>query len=322
MSSPRLTPTVGATVLGRTLEDAQALGAELYYPHRLTPLAPPASFAFSVRAARLGPVTVGVLRYSSGIRIDTGPYVTAVQVNIPLQGSVRTSIGGEHVRATNARAALYPHDVPTAISGWDQPCAMLAIKLDRAMVERRIAAEGAHGFDIHGTPTLDVSTGVAAAWIAAMRDIIATAQRIPDLDPGLVAYLADRCVDGFVLSALGDGRTSEEHVRTADAAIVDRALEAITYASGPPLSLTMLSDYVGVSARSIQSAFRRARAETPMQAQRRERLRRARRDLRRASAPDDLVKSIALRHGFTHLGRFSADYHREYGELPSHTLDR
>lgn len=38
------------------------------------------------------------------------------------------------------------------------------------------------------------------------------------------------------------------------------------------------------------------------------------------ASPDALVKSIALDHGFWHLGRFSKLYHSRFGEMPSTTL--
>jgi transcriptional regulator GlxA family with amidase domain len=34
------------------------------------------------------------------------------------------------------------------------------------------------------------------------------------------------------------------------------------------------------------------------------------------------VTTVALRHGFTHLGRFSAYYQSAFGELPRTTLRR
>lgn len=40
------------------------------------------------------------------------------------------------------------------------------------------------------------------------------------------------------------------------------------------------------------------------------------------AGPDALVKSIALDHGFWHLGRFSKLYHTRFGESPSTTLAR
>jgi AraC-like DNA-binding protein len=53
-------------------------------------------------------------------------------------------------------------------------------------------------------------------------------------------------------------------------------------------------------------------------------------DLRMAAAHRDLLGSdgkqvvadVALRWGFTHLGRFAAEYRKRFGQLPSQTLKR
>jgi len=37
---------------------------------------------------------------------------------------------------------------------------------------------------------------------------------------------------------------------------------------------------------------------------------------------DSSVKAVALKWGFTHMGRFSAQYRKRFGELPSHTLQK
>jgi AraC-like DNA-binding protein len=54
---------------------------------------------------------------------------------------------------------------------------------------------------------------------------------------------------------------------------------------------------------------------------RKKRLAQARADLA-AAAPGTTVTSVALDCGFTHLGRFSLDYAKEFGEPPSETLRR
>src|SRR5204863_8205318 len=41
-----------------------------------------------------------------------------------------------------------------------------------------------------------------------------------------------------------------------------------------------------------------------------------------AAQPGARIKSVALAHGFWHLGDFSADYHDLFGELPSETMAR
>jgi AraC-like DNA-binding protein len=48
----------------------------------------------------------------------------------------------------------------------------------------------------------------------------------------------------------------------------------------------------------------------------------ARAALEAATPERETVTDIALRHGFSHLGRFSAEYRRRFGERPSETLSR
>ena len=50
------------------------------------------------------------------------------------------------------------------------------------------------------------------------------------------------------------------------------------------------------------------------------RLDRAHRDLQAADPAVDTVTAIAGRWGFTHEGRFSTAYKREFGTAPSETL--
>lgn len=80
-----------------------------------------------------------------------------------------------------------------------------------------------------------------------------------------------------------------------------------------------LCEGAGLSLRTIESIIRRRMGMTAHSYLRRRRLSRVRQML---LAPDEMmtVTSIAMDHGFTHLGRFSAFYRQMYGELPSETL--
>ncbi len=75
------------------------------------------------------------------------------------------------------------------------------------------------------------------------------------------------------------------------------------------------------SARALYAGFKQHRGYTPLEFLRRVRLRRVRDDL--LAAPHGAtVKEIASRWGFNHLGRFSGQYARQFGEMPSDTLRR
>jgi len=88
-----------------------------------------------------------------------------------------------------------------------------------------------------------------------------------------------------------------------------------------PWSIDRLSQVLGLSSRTLHRVVQRELGVSPMQLLRRVRLAQARADLEAAQA-DTSVTRVAYDCGFTHLGRFSGDYARQYGESPSHTLRR
>jgi AraC family ethanolamine operon transcriptional activator len=86
------------------------------------------------------------------------------------------------------------------------------------------------------------------------------------------------------------------------------------------LSIVELSRLVGVSQRTLEHGFRDQFNLTPYQYLIRCRLRFARDALREADPASDTVTDIAVRFGFSELGRFAGEYRRFFGELPSDTL--
>jgi AraC-like DNA-binding protein len=77
---------------------------------------------------------------------------------------------------------------------------------------------------------------------------------------------------------------------------------------------------LGVSDRWIRAAFRRVYGVSLLAYFRSRAMHGAHRELR-SSRPDvTSVTEVAMRWGFWHLGRFSANYKSYFGELPSRTL--
>ena len=87
------------------------------------------------------------------------------------------------------------------------------------------------------------------------------------------------------------------------------------------VSIEDLALHAGVSARAVEQSFARHVGATPSECLRSMRLELAHRLLEQAS-DGATVTTVALDAGFTHLGRFSADYRHRFGQLPSETLAR
>ena len=103
-------------------------------------------------------------------------------------------------------------------------------------------------------------------------------------------------------------------------AVVDRACEWMLQTSGDEaLSMLEICKHVGVSRRKLNYCFQEILGMSPMKYQRITRLNRTQQALKQAQAGEN-VFDIASRWGFWHMGQFSQDYKRLFGELPSATL--
>lgn len=104
----------------------------------------------------------------------------------------------------------------------------------------------------------------------------------------------------------------------------DAVRRALTHArhSGGQSSAWDLAEAAGVSQRTLEIAFVDATGITPGKYLKRLRLNQVRESLAKGSSEVISVTQAALSAGFTHLGRFSADYRQLFGELPSDTLSR
>jgi len=87
-----------------------------------------------------------------------------------------------------------------------------------------------------------------------------------------------------------------------------------------PIFLDELCGALAVSPRRLHQVFITTCGLSPQVYLKRQRLMLVRRALRSGGADARLVKSVALGHGFWHLGNFARDYRAMFNECPSDTL--
>ena len=85
------------------------------------------------------------------------------------------------------------------------------------------------------------------------------------------------------------------------------------------LSVEELAQVGNVSTRTLYNLFAKIFSTTPKLFVKQAKLRRLREELAGGKAIRN-VTEVALSYGFTHLGHFSSDYRKLFGELPSETL--
>jgi transcriptional regulator GlxA family with amidase domain len=88
-----------------------------------------------------------------------------------------------------------------------------------------------------------------------------------------------------------------------------------------PITVADMARAAGVPGRTLFKHFKDSRGVSPMQFVRNARLKAVHDALLRAAA-DATVSAIASQWGVGHLGRFSVEYRKRFGEHPSRTLAR
>ena len=89
-----------------------------------------------------------------------------------------------------------------------------------------------------------------------------------------------------------------------------------------PVTMELLCAHTAGSARTLQRAFIEHFEVTPIEYLKLRRLNAAHRDLMQHHNGGSTIAEIAMKHGFSHLGRFSRDYRKLFHELPRETLGR
>ena len=89
-----------------------------------------------------------------------------------------------------------------------------------------------------------------------------------------------------------------------------------------PFRLSELATATHCSERNPQVAFGQAYGVGPMEWFRVVGLKAVHRELCVCCSGDTRIVEVAMRWGFTHLGRFSTAYRQLFGETPSQTLER
>ena len=87
-----------------------------------------------------------------------------------------------------------------------------------------------------------------------------------------------------------------------------------------PIRMEDLRHATGVSVRTLQRCFKQCFGVTTTRYLRAVRLDAAYRDLIEAHPARNSVTKIALRNGCSHLGRFSSEFRKRFGQLPREVL--
>ena len=309
----------------RDLLAARTHLSRFLWRHSVIPIDRRPRVAFRHCAATVGRVSINALHYGAAVKIDAVPddsYLFLVLLRgdgVFSQGSFSGPVGPSIVRTMNPTGAAQMRFSPgEANLTLRIPSAVLSEFLER---ETGIPVTKPLVFEPEANPNEADAPGLRR-YLEFICDEIDRRSRPSMTD--LVARQMERTIVSLVLTqlphnyrdALGGAPLGEapEHVRIVEDFIRSHADESI--------GLHDLANIAGVSARTLQTGFRRFRETTPMEYLRDHRLDLARHGLEHAAATGRSVTEIAQSCGFNHPGKFAKCYRARFGESPSETRKR
>ena len=311
-------------------EEARDRVSRVFCDHRLSVVGRQRQIAAEMYYRPISGIGIGRMRYGASVAIDPGELGSFALIQMPVSGSEVVEHGGETVHSmpgiasvvSPTRAMRLRHSADTE---------KLFIKIEREALERQCRQHigGKLREPVEFGPRMAMCGTAAASWARLMNWLCAEIGRSDACGGGLLdtplfaAQIEQMVVLTLLLSQpsnysvrlMGDAPSVTPHfVRRVERYIDDNAHE--------PLTIGGLAECSGVSARSLFAGFRKYRGTTPMQYLKQVRLNRVREALLRGGPDCMTVTAVAMRWGFAHLGHFTVDYRRAFGETPSATLRR
>jgi AraC-like DNA-binding protein len=287
---------------------------------------PGSSLKSWINGAYLPNMYLSALAYDGFVEIAAPPDRGDYAVQIPLASTFGVQTGNLFEPIGRGQAAVGSPGRKQIIRSTPE-CARLAISIGRDAMVKQLSALIGDAIDepLVFAPVMVLDDPQVSSLAGLVSWAVAELERSPSL---LHNRLAATQFEQFLITTLLLAQESNYRRRLdvpngSDVCVrgVKRAIDYIEANADVPITLSDLVAISGTAGRTLYKHFRLSKGTSPMAYMRRVRLQRVREELLH-NYDAKTVTEIATRWGFIHLGRFSAEYHRCFGETPSNTLRR
>lgn len=295
---------------------------KIFKPHVLKISEQRTDFSASMHHVKSGGLSINRLEYSADVCIEPDFLDQFYLIQIPTSGYAEIEFAQQKFISYAQVASLISPNQPLKMR-WHANSPQLILKIDQqdfAQHCRQHLPDGEHTLPIFQA-NLDFSTQSGGYFLQLLRtlmDALACDQH-PLHHPMAFKQFESNLLNALIygqpnntlakIDAYKDKAISPYFIKRAEAYMREHLHEA--------LNVEILAEQAGVSVRTLFAGFKNFLSTTPMAHLKELRFEQAHLELIRNEQLS--VTEVAFKWGFTHLGRFSQEYKRRYGELPSST---
>ncbi|MQR00070.1 helix-turn-helix domain-containing protein [Glaciimonas sp. GS1] len=304
----------------RELDLTRHLVGQVMKPHQLMISGRSQQLNSRMHHMAFGGVSFSRLKYGAEVDIQPEFLNDFYLIQMPLTGHAVINSGNQHVDSNSDVASVLSPTENTAMH-WSADNDQLMIRIDRALVDRAIWSHLGYPENTPLRFQLSFRWRDCSAWQCLLLYLSECAgSDIDVIQYKLLIANIEQLVVSTLLSAQPHNFTNAKTVRrtTVLPKHVRKVEEFLREHVNEPICADQLAQLAGVSLRSLYSGFKEHCGVSPMHYLRNLRLDGAR--LALSTEPEASVACIAMQCGFSHLGRFSIEYKKRFGESPSESL--
>lgn len=311
---------VEASVQTRNIDEAVEAVSRLLVPHSIKVMSTRERIDARLQVRHPTSQPLISLSYGAPVAVGAGDFSGLFLVKHCLRGAAQATQGRAQGEWREGQTMLLSAGANTQLR-FDQACAQQSLRLDPIKMEQLCAR--LLGYPLESPLRFDLRPFTAELDQVWHRTLLYLYPG--DGNPLPLTAAAQASLDEFLLTLLlhqhrhNYSEELAEPVPTPVPGIVRRAERYMQDHAEEPIVISDVAAELAISVRTLQAAFRQWRNTTPQLFLRETRLQRVREGL---LGGETAVTDIALRFGFSHLGRFSAYYEAKFGERPSITLRR
>lgn len=309
------------------LDEARNVVAKVFRnDHSLELIGKAARLDARMHYIRVGGCSLSFFRYGGPLKLTVEEAPNFYHVQIPLSGPAQVSTQAGNVESMPGMGVVISAGAILQMS-WASDTNRLVVRFEQGRLEQHLSSY--LGYEIDGPVQFKIPFPLDSPGGRLFHNLTIDLTRNIDRDVSLlqspiVATHYEQLLMSILLQSQYHNYWDELQAEASPATpyYVKHAMAYMTEHPGQDITMETLVEQSGVGARSLYAGFQRFQGTTPMAYLKDERLRRARAELLAADPAQDTVTEIATKWNFFHLGRFSGDYRKAFGEPPSATLKR
>ncbi|EQB3342238.1 TPA: AraC family transcriptional regulator [Acinetobacter baumannii] len=295
---------------------------QIFKPHDLKISHQKRDFSATMHHVKTGALSISRLEYGADVIIEPDHLDNFYLIQIPTQGYAEIEFGSQKFISYSQVASLISPQQSLRMR-WHANSPQLILKVSKDDFTyhcRQHIADPENNLLVFD-PKLDFSTQGGAYFLQLVRtlmDALACEQH-PLHHPLAFKQFESNLFNALIYGQPNNALHKLDHYKekTVSPYFVKRTEAYIKEHLHEPLNVEILAEHAGVSVRTLFTGFKNYLGTTPMSYLKELRFEQAHLELMHNENLS--VTDVAFKWGFTHLGRFSQEYKRRYGELPSST---